>query len=76
MFVIQILSQPQVRTRRPKVKIKILAAQGVARLLTALLHGRYHTEPDQFVKTYGERKNAWKWQHGGQTLARQLEAII
>jgi len=37
MFVIQILSQPQVRTRRPKVKI--LAAQGVADLLTVPLHG-------------------------------------
>jgi hypothetical protein len=52
-----------VRTRRPKVKIKILAAQGVADLLTAPMHGRKHTEMDEFVKTCGESKNAWKWQH-------------
>jgi len=49
IFVIQSLSQPQVRARRPKVKIKILAAQGVADLLTAPLHGRYHTGMDEFV---------------------------
>jgi len=36
-FVIQSLSQPQVHTRRPKVKV--LAAQGVADLLTAPMHG-------------------------------------
>jgi len=39
ILFVQILSQPQARTRRPKVKIKILAAQGVADLLTALMHG-------------------------------------
>jgi hypothetical protein len=38
IFVIQSLSQPQVRARRPKVKIRILAAQGVADLLTAPMH--------------------------------------
>jgi len=48
-FVIQSLSQPQARARRPKVKIRIPAAQGVADLLTAPLHGRYHTGMDEFV---------------------------
>jgi len=62
-----------VRTRRPKVKIKILAAQGVADLLTAPLHGRKNTEMDGLVKTFGERKNAWNWQRRGQTLAKQSE---
>jgi hypothetical protein len=45
IFVIQSLSQPQVRARRPKVKIKILAAQGVADLLTVPLHDQTVTNP-------------------------------